>query len=253
MGKIATFAAIIIPTVMKKLIYQFFIVTVLTVFSVSCGKSSPDSPKDDNKGQQEETIYSVVGVWKSGNNLISFHSDGFYCAYLGDKFIDNGYYKQDKNESVVCDNYYYNRKTTYKLTSINENRMTVDVSSKDVFGVDFTKKMTFEKTTIEPTKEKHELTAKSWSYVSTLGTITNSFVTNDTGTQTHSANPMKRCPLKFFYVYINGYAYLQYSYLSEVLQIGGWSEKAESKDIIALKIDFGPDGSMSFIGDSSVL
>lgn len=234
---------------MKRLLILFF--ALAAIFISSCGKDDPSA--SDTPEEVEETVYSVVGVWRDGNKIVSFDADGFYCCYFGDKFIDNGYYKQTGNESVVCDNYYYNRYTTFSISSIDDNRMSVTVTSKDVYGEDLTRKLSLVKTDIEPTKEKHPLTAKSWTFLSNRGNVTMNFVTNDTGTKTCASYPESSCPLKFFYVYINGYAYVQFSFLYKEVMIGGWTDEASSKEIRALKIRFDSDGSMSFIGDSSVL
>lgn len=220
----------------------------ISISVISCGqKNSPET-------EPEETVFSVVGVWKDGNNhIISFNKDGFYCAYLGDKFIDNGTFLQEKNLSIKCDNYYYNRETQYHIRGIDEKNLKVLVTSKDVFGDSFSKEFSLKKTDIEPTAERHPLSQKSYTYQAQNGKVTVSFATNDTGVKSHTATNQSRCPLKFFYIFINGYAYLQYGFLSEVMTIGGWTDLANSKEIQALKISFSDDGSISFIGDDGVL
>nr|DAF41320.1 MAG TPA: Protein involved in gliding motility 9 Secretion System Type.5A [Caudoviricetes sp.] len=150
---------------MKKLLFLLFGLLIIS----SCGSEEPistsDKPEtDDNINEVNEIKQSdIVGVWEKGNYFISFGNDGFYSAYIADKFIDSGNYTLSKGV-VSCNNTYFNRNTTYTIKSLYDAKIEVNVTYTDVDGNNHNRAMTFAKTTAMPASQSNTLAGKTYTW-----------------------------------------------------------------------------------------
>lgn len=206
---------------MKKLL-----LLLLLAFPFALGSCSSDGDKvDDDEDPIIEQPKSIVGVWENDNYILSFNSNGFYCAYLADKFIDSGIYNEFK-DVVSCENTYFNRKTIYTIKGISDTKLNVDISYKDIFGNSQNITMVFTKTTVTPASQSNALVGKVYkSLSSTFGNITMAFNTYNSGLKTATKGSAAKYPLSFFYIYVGGKLYHQIldDKSIQVPTIGSWS------------------------------
>lgn len=153
---------------MKKL---FFLLLILPITFSSCGSDGDKEDEDPVVNQPK----SIVGVWENENYFVSFGSDGFYTAYIADRFIDSGNYIESK-DVVSCENAYFNRKTIYTIKSISDTKLNVDISYTDIYGDKQNKIVTFTKSVTTPASQSKTLAGKSYrSSSSIFGNVTMTF------------------------------------------------------------------------------
>jgi hypothetical protein len=121
---------------MKKILFMTAWVALYLISFASCSS-------DNEENLQNLNSSNLIGVWESGDYFISFNKDGFYAAYLDEKFIDSGAYTINKN-SVLCVNPYKVSKTNYSMSLANEE-LTADISYTGVNGISLNKKIIFSK------------------------------------------------------------------------------------------------------------
>lgn len=183
---------------MKK--YLLILLTIASVFAVvACSSSS-----DDNTTPKQET--NIVGVWANGDYFISFNKDGYYIAYLNDKFIDSGSYTESDN-SVICKNNYNNNTTTYKLLKVG-SKLDAVVTYKNFEGHNVSENISFSKTTKTPSEKDNFLIGKSYSYETMYyRTVTDKFETHNT--IYHTSNKSKSFKNVWYYIYLEPNIYYQ--------------------------------------------
>lgn len=183
---------------MKK--YLLFLLTIASAFAVTACSSS----SDDNTTPKQET--NIVGVWANGDCFISFNKDGYYIAYLNDKFIDSGSYTESDN-SVICKNNYNNKTTKYKILKVG-SELDVIVTYNNFEGNDVTETISFSKTTKTPSEKDNFLIGKSFSYETMYyGTVTNKFETHNI--IYHTSNKGKSFKNVWYYIYLEPNIYYQ--------------------------------------------
>ena len=191
---------------MKKIL--ILALCLLPLMLVSCGGEEKDEPSPTPDPKPET---SVVGVWENSNYFVSFSSDGFYCSYLADGFIDSGSYNYSAStKTITCSNPYFNRSTTFKLSSINDKTMTVSVSYVDIDGVSGNKSITLTKSTKAPALRTNIVAGKSMNYSSSnFGTVTMMFTSFNAGIRSCTRGSAAQYPLNFFYINIGNRLFWQ--------------------------------------------
>lgn len=177
---------------------------------------------DDVIPEKEEL--SLVGVWEEGSNFISFDEDGYYCAYLGDDFLDSGKYTQFGN-NVTTKNDFYARESRYSIEQ-NESSIKLTVSSKDPYGNPIEKTLQLEKSEKTPAKETSPIVGKSTSWLTaSFGYVSMSFLSNNSGLKTAQRGSAMSYPLSFYYVYAFDRVYYQTveDDSTQIPTIGGWT------------------------------
>lgn len=222
---------------MKKIL--FFALIFLSIFVLgSCSDSNKDEP------EVNETP-SITGVWENGNYFVSFSSDGFYAAYIADRFIDSGNYTQSKY-AVSCQNTYFNRNTTYTIKSISDTELKVDVTYTDLYGGIQNKNLTFTKSTELPASQINTLSGKSYKWNSSVfGTVTMAYNTYNSGIKSATKGSAAKYPLKFFYIYIGEKLYYQILDDDSIQTptIGSWS--TDYYTVKCWKLSFSANGSIN--------
>ena len=225
----------------KTLLLTFCVLTALS-FS-SCG--SDDELIDDNTTENEETKNSIVGVWGSDDYFVSFSDDGFYAAYLSDEFIDSGSYKYEDN-TVTCENPYFNRTTTYQVKKLADGKMYVDIAYVNNHGNSENASFEFVKSDIAPASKEHTLMGKSATIMSAyFDRVTYAFNTINSGVKSATGGSAKKYPLNFFYIYIEDRLYFQILQptMTQVPTIGGWSN--QYNEVQSTRVKFSSNGSIS--------
>lgn len=206
--------------------------------------SEDESNSDTNS---KEDPISVVGTWENGKYFISFGEDGFYCSYLGDKFIDSGNYKLSGTE-ITCSNAYFNRETSFSVLDATATQISVKIKYVDLSGNNNSKSMVLTKCNIEPASKENPLIGRSisWNTYDTFGIISMNFNTYNSGVKTASRGSAKNYPLDFYYIYIGNRMYYQILKNSsiQVPSIGGWS--TNYGDVSCWEITISPDGNIGF-------
>ncbi len=183
---------------MKK--FLLILLTIASVFAVTACSSS----SDDNTTPKQET--NIVGVWANGDCFISFNKDGYYIAYLNDKFIDSGSYTESDN-SVICKNNYNNNTTTYKLLKVG-SKLDAVVTYKNFEGHNVSENISFSKTTKTPSEKDNFLIGKSYSYETMYyRTVTDKFETHNI--IYHTSNKSKSFKNVWYYIYLEPNIYYQ--------------------------------------------
>lgn len=225
---------------MKKIL---FLLLVFPFILSSCGSDSDKEDEDPIASQPK----SIVGVWENENYFISFSSDGFYTAYIADRFIDSGNYTESKGV-VSCENTYFNRKTIYTIKSISDTKINVDISYKDIYGDNQNKTLEFTKSAISPASQSNTLAGKAYRSSSSLfGNVTMTFSSYNSGIKSATKGNAANYPLSFFYIYIGGKLYHQIldDKSIQVPSIGSWS--TDYYTIKCWKLSFGSSGSIDGI------
>lgn len=207
--------------------------------------SGDDNDEEDNpSGGGKTEDYSIVGVWESGKNFISFNSSGYCAAYIDRNYLDSGTYNQKGNE-VSVSNSYYAKTTKYTITKLDNSSMSVQISYTDLDGYSKSRSLNLSKSSKSPISTSHKLVGKSitrnWS--STGYKITTSFNTHYTGSRTCSGGDAAKYPLRMFYVFYNNRVYYQLFKTGSIMpSIGGWYP---TEEVEAWDVDFESDGSIS--------
>lgn len=219
---------------------KYFFLVCVALALVCCGKETPTNEKEPEKE------YSIVGVWESNDKFLSFSSDGFYCAYLNDNFIDAGTYNRDKDE-IRCTVDYFNRSTSYKIQSISDNSIDVKYTYTGIDGIAHQDFISFKKRSLLPTSSSHALLNKTYQEnTSYAGIVTYSFSTSSSGSRVASGGAAKNYPLRMFYIFLNDKVYMQYFTNSNgsnaIPSIGGWTTQADRGDVFIYKVSFSNTG-----------
>lgn len=180
--------------------------TTILIACLSCSK-----PSDSELDIEETPILTdsdIIGVWRDGDNLISFSSDGYYSASLTNKHIDTGIYSLD-GTVVSCYNSYNNKNTEYVIEEIKDERITCTVTFAEYESEDVTVKRTFTKTDERPASKDHFLIGKSWSYLDIYyGRVHEEFRTHNIAYQ-YSERDEREYKNEWYYFYIEPYVYIQ--------------------------------------------
>ncbi len=229
---------------------HLYSVCLVLLALAACGQNGSTPEKPDNP-----KTYSVVGVWKNGNKVVSFSADNFYSAYLGNDFIDGGTYTVTDN-TITCSNTYFNRTSVYQLSKLDDNSLKGTFSSTDVNGKKVSQSIDLSKTDKTPTPSMHTFAGKTVTESSILGstsfTTTYTFSTNCSGTKSANKSPMSKYPIRFFYVYIGDIVYFQLFYVNEyeTPSIGGWTT-FEPGEVRAYQASFSSNGYVEFLNPPS--
>ena len=184
---------------MKK--HLLLLLTMMSAFAfTSCSSSSS---ADDTPTKQKADI---VGVWTNSDYFVSFNKDGYYTAYLNDKFIDSGSYTESDN-SVICKNNYNNNTTTYKLLKVG-SKLDAVVTYKNFEGHNVSENISFSKTIKTPSEKDNFLIGKSYSYETMYyRTVTDKFETHNI--IYHTSNKSKSFKNVWYYIYLEPNIYYQ--------------------------------------------
>lgn len=178
----------------------FILLAIFSAFAVTACSSS----SDDNTAPKQET--NIVGVWANGDCFISFNKDGYYIAYLNDKFIDSGSYTESDN-SIICKNNYNNNTTTYKLLKVG-SKLDAVVTYKNHEGHNVSENISFSKTIKTPSEKDNFLIGKSYSYETMYyRTVTDKFETHNI--IYHTSNKSKSFKNVWYYIYLEPNIYYQ--------------------------------------------
>lgn len=220
---------------MKRILCLMAIVLPMLILS-SCG-GDDDEP--------EVILQSVVGVWQNGNYFVSFSESGYYCAYLGNDFLDSGNFKRDKDE-ITAVNPFFSRTSTFTIKQLDDKNLTVEIDYTDVYGEQHHDALSLQKQDTEPAKEG-QLIGKSYSWLtSTFGYITMSFNTANSGVKSAQRGSAANYPLNFFYFYIADRMYYQIipNRSIQVPSIGGWSDSQTYYSARCEPVEIEADGSL---------
>lgn len=193
------------------------------------------------------SLEKLLGVWSDGKHFISINSDNYLASYAGYNFIDCGNFSIN-GITLSSYNAYFNKQTIYQVKSLSESRMEVKVSYTDVSGESKEADLVLSKLPDEPAKENHQLSGKILSFrTSSFGMVTYNFSTFNAGTKTSTTSNCSKYPLSFFYIYINGKAYLQQftNKTGQVPTIGGWTTNANNGTIFVFQLAFDAGGSVT--------
>nr|DAQ43013.1 MAG TPA: lipoprotein [Caudoviricetes sp.] len=187
---------------MKK--YLFIVLTIVSVFALTaCSSSSSSSTSEDIKTEKKNDI---DGVWSNGKFFVSFNKNGYYTAFLNNKFIDSGNYIAKGNE-ITCKNN-YNNKTTKYIISISGNKLNAIVTYKNFENKEVSENISFTKSTKNPSEKDHILVGKSYSFETAYyGTVTDKFETHNTAY--HASNKSKSFKNVWYYIYLEPNIYYQ--------------------------------------------
>lgn len=234
---------------MKILVKNISIALAMLFVIVSCGKENTEN----NPNEEEEKVYSEVGVWESGNYFISFSSDGFLTSYVASDFIDCGSYTKSADKVITCNNLYFSHSTTYAVQSLDDEKMTVKISYQDVDGNSKSTSLTLTKSSKTPSAKESNLVGKMYTYLkSGYGHITFQFTNYYSATKTSDKTNIAKYPLSLFYIYFNGYCYFQtFNTAERVGLIGGWNQISGTGEITVYKFSFNSNGSISDFEDVS--
>lgn len=228
----------------------FYLSLMLLAILTSCSKDdSSDNKVPDNNGneQPQPKVYSPVGVWENGKYFVSFNSENFCSAYFDDQYIDCGNYTFS-DKTIVCDNTYYAKKTTYTINKISDDTMELKIDYVSVAGKEDTKTMTFTKNANKSLAVKdHSLVGKSRTSVVEFGGSINyqtwSFDTYNTGSRSMKSGSASKYPLKLFYIFLDSKIYFQsFKTTEQMPSIGGWNP---TTTVQVFAITFGSDGSIT--------
>lgn len=153
---------------MKKLLLALALMVPMLAFT-GCGGDNDEPNKPNNSGKPEITNNTMAGVWEYGDKFVSFTSDGFYCAYLADKYIASGSYSISGNE-IKCNNVYYGTELTFDVSTFKSDNFQSEVEYIDFEGNSVENNIKFRKSDKIPTPKDNILIGKSYSK---LGAYTN--------------------------------------------------------------------------------
>ena len=191
--------------------------------SLTCMVSCKDSNNEPTE-QQVDNKSKIIGTWESGEYILSFNKEGFYSAYIADEFLDSGDFMIDNN-SIVCKNTYFNRETIYNIESVTNESLAVSISYKDNYGNPFNKKLSFNKSDLEPAVKDNPYISKSISWLTDVfGYVTHTFTTYNLITKTATKGSAARHPLTLYYIIIGNKFYYQHLdvHIGQMPTIGGW-------------------------------
>lgn len=235
---------------MKKLILMLAMMLPMMLVSCSDGEApaiSESQEEQEGSDDSEKEEYNITGTWSDGNYFVSFGKDGSYCAFLNGTFIDSGYYKIEDN-TVTCENKFFNRITTYSIIDIDDNKIKADVVYSDVNGNAQKSSINFSRSEEVGCEKDSPLVGRniSWNTWGEFGTITMEFNTYNSGVKSASKGTAKKYPLDFFYIYNDSKLYYQIIRNSsiQVPSIGGWS--TGYYDVVCWEITISSNGNIDF-------
>lgn len=144
-----------------------------------CSKDSENKgmkTKGNTEQTQTLTVEQIVGVWRNGDYWMSFAEDGFMCGYLSEKCIVEGGYKVIQDQVIVVSDFFENNITSFKVTSVTNDRLTCDVKYSEIEGLTLKVaegKMTFAKSQELPTARENEIIGKVFEFSSIYESLIN--------------------------------------------------------------------------------
>lgn len=195
---------------MKKLLLALVLMVPMLAFT-GCGggDDEPDMPNSSDKS--EITNNNIAGVWEYGDKFVSFTSDGFYCAYLADKYIASGSYSISGDE-IKCNNAYYGTELTFDVSSFKADGFQSEVEYVDFEGNSVESNIKFRKSDKTPTPKENILIGKTYvKLVAFNGTnkLTYSFNTFNTAEQSIPKNAKETLTKSMCYIYLAPNFYYQ--------------------------------------------
>lgn len=153
---------------------QVLLMAVLAAGLLLAGCSKEDNSEElENRNNMEQTNAltkeQIVGVWRNGDYWVSFAEDGFMCGYLSEKCIVEGGYQVLQDQVIVVSDFFENNISTFKITSVTNERLTCDVKYSEIEGLTLKEaegKMAFAKSQELPTPRNSEITGKGFEYKS---------------------------------------------------------------------------------------
>lgn len=198
---------------------------------------------DNEENLQNLNSSNLIGVWESGDYFISFNKDGFYAAYLDEKFIDSGTYTINEN-SVLCTNPYKVSKTNYSMNLVNE-KLTADVSYTGINGSLLNKKIVFSKSKKAVIDKSNPVISKEFVHINApYGFCTTRFDTYNTAT--YSTDEFKPRIQNWFYFFFNSKIYVQ-KFKLETAGVSLFYEGCDTGDVFIYNVTFDSDGQIENI------
>lgn len=184
---------------MKQSVFLLF----LSVMLFSCSSDNKE------EGQKESESFNLVGVWKSGDYFISFSDEGFYSAYLSDKFIDSGNYELNQKDKIVtCKNTYTNKSTKYDIVNCTSSGLICKVTYINFEGKEVNENFSMKKVNSTPSSKEHVLIGKSYRYLAKeYGYCIMKFDTFNTAKLT--TDEYKPKAQNWYYIYLDSNIYFQ--------------------------------------------
>lgn len=221
---------------MKKILFMTAWVALYLISFASCSS-------DNEENLQNLNSSNLIGVWESGDYFISFNKDGFYAAYLDEKFIDSGAYTINKN-SVLYVNPYKVSKTNYSMSLANEE-LTADISYTGVNGISLNKKIIFSKSKKAVVDKSNPVISKEFVHINApYGFCTTRFDTYNTAT--YSTDEFKPRIQNWFYFFFNSKIYVQ-KFKPETAGVSLFYEGCDTGDVFIYNVTFDSDGQIENI------
>lgn len=220
---------------------RFLLVMAMMLSMVLFTTCSKDDGVTDDSNEQEETEYSIIGVWEDGEHFVSFSENGFYAAYLNDKFIDSGEYERDKN-NVICVNLYKNSKTEIKV-SLDGEILKAVILYTQFNGEKEKETRLLKKSDRIPAEKENPLIGKSVTNLNAYyGKCTAKFDTYNSATySTEEAKPKVQ---NWYYFYFDSKAYFQ-RFKPELAGLSKFYEECDNGDVNVYKVEFDSNGQIS--------
>jgi hypothetical protein len=188
---------------MKKILFMTAWVALYLISFTSCSSDNKE------EGRKESESFNLVGVWKSGDYFISFSDEGFYTAYLSDKFIDSGNYEvNQRDKKVTCKNTYTNKSTKYDIVNCTSNGLICKVTYINFEGKEVNENFSMKKVNSTPSSKEHILIGKLYRYLAAgYGDCIMKFDTFNTATL--STDEYRPKVQNWYYVYLDSNIYFQ--------------------------------------------
>lgn len=221
---------------MGKLLFMTIWVILSLISFTSCSSDNEESLQNLNSS-------NLIGVWESGDYFISFNKDGFYAAYLDEKFIDSGTYIINEN-SVLCTNPYKVSKTNYSINLAND-KLTADVSYTGINGSSLNKKIVFSKSKKAVIDKSNPVISKEFVHINApYGFCTTRFDTYNTAT--YYTDELKPRIQNWFYFFFNSKIYVQ-KFKPETAGVSLFYEGCDTGDVFIYNVTFDSDGQIENI------
>lgn len=195
---------------MKKYLLALALIVPIVAFTGCGGDGGSNS---DGPDASKISSHTIAGVWECGDQFISFTTDGFYCAFLTDKFIASGSYVVNGDE-VRCYNTYYGTDLFFNVSAFDDKMIRGDISYVDFDGNPTEAYLILRKSDKRPTPKDNVLIGKSYTYlIGYTGSVDNSCtISFDTFNTAKEVLPLKtKADLQrnWHYIYLAPYVYYQ--------------------------------------------
>ena len=222
---------------MKKILFLMMVVAAMA--ACSDGDDGEGNNNGFNEGGSQDLIdsCSIVGVWENGDYFISFGEDGFYAAYLNEKFMDSGEYEQKGNE-VICKNLYKSTETKYEI-KIDGNSMDANILYNLFEGGTQQEKIHFTKSQNDPVEKNSPMIGKSHDRLTSIGRCTMEFETYNTAI--YHTNEIKPIKQDWYYFYYNSRAFVQ-KFKPQNAALNSFYEGCNTGEVYIYEVEFDSNG-----------